>query len=536
MMVTLQALLQLDLIVSPEFYARRPVAVNDQIDFVVLDSGFNCIFGFVDTLHSINVFKLVSRISKDNVVINSKNIEIKDSFTQTSQKTIFLILTLRTQENFTYNKIMKALLILDFIFIDNQMIEKRHEHIEEQKKLIQEMSSIVMGTKREIVETLEEFTKENIIEGVSYFNTLKFIFEREYNFGMNLKYVNKEDSLFNLLVWIPKLQFNNLVQGLDAITSKEINFVSPKVSIVDQKLEELHLHPPTSFHSNVLIESFQEMTNIYGVPRYKEINPAVFSIVSFSFMFGLMFGDIGHGLCLFVIALFIYNSKDPSLKNFQGYSLMLVIMGFFAIFCGFVYNEFFSIPMITQSSCFQSNFKPKTTECVYTFGLDWIWSISNNETAFVNSFKMKFAIIIGVTQMIFGLVLKILNNFHFSNYLDLFTETIPQLVFMTLIFGYMVFCIFIKWILTFSGRINISIIQMFINLTHVDTPLLSNRLTQEILQKTFLAISIFCLCIMLLVKPIWKFIFKKSSKKQPSSVNHDYHDIQEKSNLLNSVG
>ena len=44
---------------------------------------------------------------------------------------------------------------------------------------------------------------------------------------------------------------------------------------------------------------------------YKEINPAVFACVSFPFLFGVMFGDMGHGFLLFVagLLLVLFNEK-----------------------------------------------------------------------------------------------------------------------------------------------------------------------------------------------------------------------------------
>jgi V-type H+-transporting ATPase subunit a len=36
---------------------------------------------------------------------------------------------------------------------------------------------------------------------------------------------------------------------------------------------------------------------------YKEVNPAVFAIVTFPFLFGVMFGDIGHGLLLLLAGI-----------------------------------------------------------------------------------------------------------------------------------------------------------------------------------------------------------------------------------------
>jgi V-type H+-transporting ATPase subunit a len=39
----------------------------------------------------------------------------------------------------------------------------------------------------------------------------------------------------------------------------------------------------------------------YGIPNYKEVNPSVFAIVTFPFLFGVMFGDIGHGAVLLLV-------------------------------------------------------------------------------------------------------------------------------------------------------------------------------------------------------------------------------------------
>ena len=57
-------------------------------------------------------------------------------------------------------------------------------------------------------------------------------------------------------------------------------------------------HPPTYFRLNKFTETFQSIVDTYGVPRYKEANPGLFTIISFPFLFGVMYGDIGHGIAL----------------------------------------------------------------------------------------------------------------------------------------------------------------------------------------------------------------------------------------------
>lgn len=97
---------------------------------------------------------------------------------------------------------------------------------------------------------------------------------------------------------------------------------------------------------------FQLIVNTYGVPTFGEANPAVFTVVSFPFLFGVMFGDIGHGLLLLGAAGFLCWFAD-SLKKVDDSSLqlavwmryLLLMMGFFATYMGFIYNDFMSIPL-----------------------------------------------------------------------------------------------------------------------------------------------------------------------------------------------
>lgn len=117
-----------------------------------------------------------------------------------------------------------------------------------------------------------------------------------------------------------------------------------------QRFENHSIKPPTYIKSNEFTMVFQEIVNTYGVPMHKEINPAVFAIVTFPFLFGVMFGDLGHGFLWFFIGtvLCLLNSrlrKNPAMEGFLMLRYIFVMMGFFSMFAGLIYNEFFAIPM-----------------------------------------------------------------------------------------------------------------------------------------------------------------------------------------------
>lgn len=106
---------------------------------------------------------------------------------------------------------------------------------------------------------------------------------------------------------------------------------------------------------------------------------------------------------------------------------------------------------------------------MYGFGIDSVWKVADNEMAFVNSLKMKLAVILGVVHMMFGLFLKLMNNLKQRQWLDLFSLTIPQMLFMCCTFVYMDYLIIYKWSNTYEDSrtapsIISTMIAVFVNM------------------------------------------------------------------------
>jgi len=223
--------------------------------------------------------------------------------------------------------------------------------------------------------------------------------------------------------------------------------------------------PPTYIRRNAFTTATQTLVDLYGLPRYREANPVLFSLVTFPFLFGVMYGDVGHGSLLFIFGLYlVWKAEDFKHINilYDG-RYMVAMMGFFGVYAGLMYNDFFSVGMDLFGSRYSFKVAEESGKTVhvyepgfdtknmggpgpYPFGLDPAWHGASNELIFVNSLKMKLSVILGVSQMIVGLLLRFANAIHERNAVDFFCECCPMMVFMICFFGFMDFMILYKWV------------------------------------------------------------------------------------------
>ncbi len=101
------------------------------------------------------------------------------------------------------------------------------------------------------------------------------------------------------------------------------------------------VEPPTLLNPVKLEQPFRPLVQGYGTTGYGDIDPTAFTVVSFVVMFGMMFGDVGHGLVLVALALWL---RGRTRGRFAGYRSLWVIAlaaGLAGTFFGFLYGEAF---------------------------------------------------------------------------------------------------------------------------------------------------------------------------------------------------
>ncbi len=137
-------------------------------------------------------------------------------------------------------------------------------------------------------------------------------------------------SFFYLSGWVPAGDKNKI--------EKKFQKYGYKVLIMFKEVSEVqkYLIPPTKLKNNRLTYPFESLVKMYGVPSYNEIDPTLFLSITYMFLFGAMFGDVGQGLVLYLAGLYLSKKNKKSL-----YGGILTRLGLSSCFFGLLYGSFF---------------------------------------------------------------------------------------------------------------------------------------------------------------------------------------------------
>lgn len=241
--------------------------------------------------------------------------------------------------------------------------------------------------KADLSQQLEEL-KNNFIDKISKY-TAKLLSARDrlQNLMQNFEVRklaacvhDKHEDYFILCGWMAR---TDVVRLLDDVKD------DPDIFVIEDSEEDFYSNPPTKLKNPGIFKPFELLIRMYGYPCQTELDPTIFVAITYTFIFGFMFGDVGQGLVLFVLGMFLYKIKKSDLGG------IIAGAGVFSTFFGFMFGSFFG---------FENVISPK-----------WLRPLENMTTLpFVGSMNTVFvvSIVFGMGITILTMVFHIINAIH----------------------------------------------------------------------------------------------------------------------------
>jgi V/A-type H+-transporting ATPase subunit I len=191
---------------------------------------------------------------------------------------------------------------------------------------IEEITAELEREKRELEQAkqgIANLLAEKKSEIDKLFSKLKYlhdIFELRKN-------VSALKDKFYLVGFVPKKETKKFMSIFADMPDVAVLINPPEL---DSRLE-----PPIKLKNNWFAKPFEIFVEMYGLPSYNGFNPTMFVAITYTLIFGIMFGDLGQGIVIALAGLFIWKKK----KNRFGQ--ILTRIGCSSAFFGLVYGSVF---------------------------------------------------------------------------------------------------------------------------------------------------------------------------------------------------
>ena len=107
------------------------------------------------------------------------------------------------------------------------------------------------------------------------------------------------------------------------------------VCLVQEDEKKVNLEPPTKLKNPAFFRPYEMYVKMYGLPNYNEFDPTILVAITYSFIFGIMYGDVGQGLCLMIGGFLLYKKKHSDLAG------IISMAGIFSTIFGFMFGSIF---------------------------------------------------------------------------------------------------------------------------------------------------------------------------------------------------
>lgn len=112
--------------------------------------------------------------------------------------------------------------------------------------------------------------------------------------------------------------------------------------VVEDDHDSYFGEPPTKLENPKLFKPFEMFVGMYGLPAHNEMDPTLFVGLTYSFIFGVMFGDVGQGLLLVIVGALVYHFKKSPLAG------IIATAGVFSTIFGFMFGSVFGFEDVIQ--------------------------------------------------------------------------------------------------------------------------------------------------------------------------------------------
>ncbi|MDR2606234.1 MAG: hypothetical protein LBC38_03010 [Oscillospiraceae bacterium] len=176
---------------------------------------------------------------------------------------------------------------------------------------------------------LDSAASKLISDNEDYFRSVYSALKRlNAAYGLR-KYVAVHDNMFRIEGFVPSSENKRFSAMLEKIPGLEASF--------RQYDNDQRVTVPTKLKNNWLWRPFEMFIDMYGIPGYNELDPTPFVAITYTLLFGVMFGDLGQGLLIALFGFILWRVKK---MQFGG---ILVRIGLCSAMFGLLYGSVFGL-------------------------------------------------------------------------------------------------------------------------------------------------------------------------------------------------
>ena len=177
---------------------------------------------------------------------------------------------------------------------------------------------------KEIESKIESLWRQ---EGTKLQQVFSLLTEKNVYFTSICRNAARYDDNFVVVGWIPAKAESALKAELSKLNLMEVSFKGGQ--------EAKKHNPPTKIKNAGIFRPFEFFVDMYGMPNYNEFDPTPFVAITYTILFGIMFGDLGQGPCIAIVGFLMWKLKKMAIGK------ILIPCGISSAIFGMIYGSVF---------------------------------------------------------------------------------------------------------------------------------------------------------------------------------------------------